>query len=552
MMIKKLFVNGRNIFSKRQASIFSAASILALAFGLSAFLGILRDRSLYAKFYACCAPQLDAYNAAFRLPDLIFRLLVIGALSASFIPVFSAQLEKNKEKAYQVASTVVNVLFLGFLTVSVLVFVFSRPLSGIIASGFSPAQIDLMAQLTRWMIGAQIFFLLSNFLTGVLQAQHRFLIPSLAPLLYNLSIIGAIELFSARWGIFAPALGVVVGAFLHFLIQLPLALSLGMVYVPKISFKLKGVRKILELMPPRALALGLGEVGETVILFVGSGLAAGSLSLFYLGQRLTRFFVRLFGTTIGQASLPVLSKQAQEKTLKNFNNTLFSSLKQALYLAFPAAAIFLILRVPMVRLAYGAQEFPWQATLTTGKVIAFLVPVIIFETVSDILVRSFYALRDTRTPLKISFLALVVNAAVAFLGVYYWNWRIFALALAGSLASMVQSGLLFILLLRKVQIEGWFSFFGNTIKKIGFASLLSAGLSWLLLRGLDSFVFNTTRLGGLVGLTLITGGGAILFYFGLTLFWGMVEAEAIWRWIRKITYLPKLTTTPMELPPQVD
>ncbi len=552
MMIKELFANGKRIFSRRQASIFSAASVLGLAFGVSALLGILRDRSLYAKFYACCAPQLDAYNAAFRLPDLVFRLLVIGALSASFIPVFSAQLEKDKKKAYQIASTVVNVLLGVFLLVSILIFIFSKPLSAIIASGFNPEQTLLMAQLTRWMIGAQVFFLLSNFLTGVLQAQHRFLVPALSPLFYNLSIIAAIEFFSNQWGIFAPAFGVLLGAFLHFLIQLPLALSLGLTYFPKVSFDLKGVRKILELMPPRALALGLGEITETIILFVGSGLAAGSLSLFYLGQRLTRFFVRLFGTTIGQASLPVLSKEAQEKSLKNFSRTLFSSLNQALYLAFPAAAVFLVLRIPIVRLAYGAQEFPWQATIKTGKVIAFLAPVVVLGVVNDILVRSFYALRDTRTPLKISFVALVVNTLVAFLGVYQWQWTVFALALANSAASLAQSGFLFIFLLRKIKLKNWLEIFGNPVKKIAIASGFTACLGWLLLRGLDAFIFNTARLGGLIGLTLISGGLSLAFYFGLTLVWNLKEAKAVWQWLRKVISLPKLTTSPMELPPQVD
>jgi putative peptidoglycan lipid II flippase len=551
-MIKQLFVNGKKIFSKQQSSIFSAASVLALAFGLSAFLGILRDRSLYAKFYACCAPQLDAYNAAFRLPDLVFRLLVIGALSASFIPVFSSQLDKDKKTAYQVASTVVNVLLAVFLGVSVLIFIFSKPLSSVIASGFSPEQTILMAQLTRWMIGAQVFFLLSNFLTGILQAQQRFLVPALAPLIYNLSIIGAVEWMSGQWGIFAPAFGVLIGAFLHFLIQVPLALSLGLKYFPQVSFKLKGVKKILELMPPRALSLGLGEIRETVILFVGSGLAAGSLSLFYLGQRLTRFFVRLFGTTIGQASLPVLSKEAEQKSLNNFSNTLFSSLKQALYLAFPAAAIFLVLRIPVVRLAYGAQEFPWQATIRTGKVIAFLAPIVVLGAVNDILVRSFYALRDTRTPLKISFLSLVVNTLIAFLGVYQWNWSVFALALASSMASLAQSVFLFIVLFKRIKVKKWGETFVHPVKKIVMSSIFAACLSWLLLRGLDTFVFNTARLAGLIGLTTISGGLAVVFYFALTLVWDLKEAKAIWKWLRKTFSLPKLTTSPVELPPQVD
>ena len=237
-MIKAILKNGSRLLSRRQSSIFSAATILAATFSVSAILGILRDRLLYARFYACCASQLDAYNGAFRIPDIIFRLLVTGALSAAFIPVFSEQLARNKKEAYRTASSVINILFLVLLVLVALVIIFSYPLSALITSGFTQEQVVLMSQLTRVMVFAQLFFLLSNFLTGVLQSYQRFLLPALAPVAYNLGIIFGIQVLAPYWGIFGPALGVVIGAGLHFFIQLPLVLALGFDYLPIASFRL--------------------------------------------------------------------------------------------------------------------------------------------------------------------------------------------------------------------------------------------------------------------------------------------------------------------------
>ena len=178
----------RRLSIKRQGSILSASLTLAVTFGLSAVLGFLRSRFLYARFFTCCTQQLDVYNAAFRIPDLIFKLLVTGALSASFIPVFSSYLHKNEAEAHRIASTVINSLLLFFLAISIFVLIFTHPLSNLIAAGFSPEQLHLMVQLTRILLIAQIFFLLSNFLTAILQVNQIFFIPALSPIVYNIFI----------------------------------------------------------------------------------------------------------------------------------------------------------------------------------------------------------------------------------------------------------------------------------------------------------------------------------------------------------------------------
>ncbi|MBU2592152.1 MAG: murein biosynthesis integral membrane protein MurJ [Patescibacteria group bacterium] len=548
-MIKALVGNGSKLFSRRQTSIFSAALILASAFGASALLGILRDRLLYARFYSCCADQLDAYNAAFRLPDIIFRLLVTGALSAAFIPVFSEQLVKSKTRAYQTASAVITALFLIFFGLSILLVVFSYPLSDLITSGFSNYQVFLMSQLTKLMVLSQLFFLMSNFLTGILQSFQRFLIPALSPIVYNLGIIFGILFLSPKLGIFGPALGVVIGAALHLLVQLPLSSALGFKYSFLLSFNLPGVRKILRLMLPRTLALGLGEIGETVALFLATSLPAGSLSLFYLAQRLTHFSSRIFGTTIGQASLPVLSKEVGAKRFDLFRQTLLSSLLQAAYFAFPAAALLLVLRVPIVRIAYGAEKFPWKATVATGRVVAFFAPLVVFNTINDILIRGFYALQDTKTPLFVSLFSLVVNTGIALYTTFILGFGTSGLALAITVAGFSQMSILMLIMIGRIKIEGLINDLFLPLFKMLFAGILSGAVAWFLLKGLDQRFLDTSRIVGLAVLFGLSIFGGSLSYFLLSLFLKIKEAGKMLKLMNSLFVWPKSAPPLVELPP---
>jgi len=261
-MVKNLFRNGATFLFKKQNTILSAAVILMITYAGSMVLGILRERILISNFYFCCKESLDAYYAAFRLPDMIFQLVVIGALSAAFLPVFSEQLVKDEKVAYKISSSLVNLLLLIYLLLAGVIFVFANQISGLITGGFSLDQIELMASLTRIMLFAQGFFLVSNFLTAIIQSHQRFIVPAVAPLLYNLGIIFSVLLFGPQIGIWSAAIGVVVGAFFHLLIQIPLAVKLGFSYEPIFDFHLPGVKEIFRLMLPRTLGLAVIRLKE--------------------------------------------------------------------------------------------------------------------------------------------------------------------------------------------------------------------------------------------------------------------------------------------------
>lgn len=489
--------------SKKQNTIFSASIVLAVTFGLSALLGFLRSRFLYAQFYSCCAVELDAYNAAFRIPDLIFKLLVSGALSASFIPVFSSYLHKDEAKAYSIASTVINLLLIAFVSISFFVLIFAHPLSAMVAPGFSPEQISLMANLTRILLVAQIFFLISNFLTGMLQVHQVFIIPSLSPIVYNISIIASILLLAPSFGIYGVVIGAVVGAMFHLVIQIPLAKSLGFRYSLQINPHLDGVKEIVRLMIPRTISIGLGEIENTVSLFFASTLAAGSLSLLNLAVQLMSLPSRIFGTTIGQASLPILSKNIARNELDLFRNTVRKVLAQSLFIAIPITTLILIHRVALIRIAFGAKEFPWSATLLTAKTLAYLTPAIISQAIIQILVRSFYALHNTKTPLQISFFSLLVNVVSSFFFITYTDLGIVGLAISISLGNVVQCIGLFYMFITIVDGQGWRQAYFN-YSKIALASLGMGIVSWASLQVLDLFVLDTSKTMSLIFLTSIS------------------------------------------------
>lgn len=486
------FSKFRKLLGRRQNSISSASVVLAITFGLSAILGFLRSRFLYAQFFGCCVLDLDAYNAAFRLPDLIFKLLVTGALSASFIPVYASYLHKDKKTAHRMASSIINILLLVFILCAIVIFIFARPLSNLIASGFTQYQVDLMVNMTRILLLAQIFFLLSNFVTGILHVGQNFLIPSLAPIIYNVFIILSIFTLVPIFGIYGPVYGAVVGAFFHLAIQLPLLHRRKFRYKLIIDRNLSGVKEVFRLMLPRSLSLGLGEIENTVTLFFASSLAAGSISLLNLSLQLIYLPSRIFGSTVGQASLPILSKSIARNQLDIFRETVRTTVLRSLFLALPISALILVNRVAIVRIAFGAKEFPWSATLLTAKTLAFLIPAITAQAIVQILVRAFYALHDTKTPLKISFVSLFFNVLTSYLFVNFTDWGILGLAVSASLSNLIQCLGLCIVFINKVDGEGWLKIYWK-IAKIFFASFISGLVSWLSLQIIDLFVFDTSK-----------------------------------------------------------
>lgn len=505
----------RLISQQKQSTILSASLVLAITFSISSVLGLLRNRFLYAQFFSCCVADLDVYNAAFRLPDLIFKLLVTGVLSASFIPVFSSYLHKNKKTADEIASTVINLLLIAFFIIAVIAYIFINPISKLIAGGFSSDQLILMASLSRILLIAQIFFLLSNFITAILQVNQIFIIPAISPIIYNLFIIISIFTLAPIFGIYGVAIGAVVGAFFHLAIQIPVVRHQGFVYSPIIKLKLKGVKEIFHLMVPRILSLGLGEIENTVTLFFASSLASGSISLLNLALQFMYWPSRIFGTTVGQASLPILSKNIAKNELEKFKDTVSKIIIQSLFIAIPITVIILVERVSIIRILYGSRQFPWSATLLTAKILAFLTPGIICQAVIQILIRAFYAFHNTKVPFLVSMISLIVTISTSFYFVNFTNLGVVGLAISASVGNIVQLLGLLIMFVRIVNGFNW-SLMLTKFYKIMISSILMGISSWLSIKFLDLFILDTTRVIPVLTLATISSLiGLIVYVFSV-------------------------------------
>jgi len=506
-MVQSLINHSRKFLQTEHKSILSAAFVIAASFMASAMLGLVRNHLLAARFFGGLEGNLDVYFAAFVLPDTIFQLLVVGAVSAAFIPVFQEHLDRGREEAHYLGNAALTTIGLILALVTVVLIIFARPIAGLMAH-YSPEKLDLMANLIRIMSLAQLLFTLSAFLTGILQSQRRFLIPAIAPLLYNLGSIIGIYFFSSSLGIYSAALGVVFGAFLHVIVQIPLVKHLG--FSPKLVFKPRhpGVITMLRLMPPRALALGLDQIERWVAVNLTSLLAAGSLSIFSFARQLYALPVSLFGVSLSQASFPTLSDEAAQSDLTKFKETLGKSLSQIFFFALPASVLVLVLRIPLVRLAFGARSFPWDATLLTARALALLSLSIAPLAVTQVLTRAFHALKDTRRPLYVGAFSMVVFTVSASYLSGKMGYGVLGITSMMSVSNYLDFILLYIFLRHRIGPihVSWRLF------KMLIASAATALALWGPMRLLDKYVFDTTRTLPLIGLTLIVSIVGFLVY----------------------------------------
>lgn len=508
---------------------------------LSQVLGVVRLRLLGSVFGL--SDTLGVYLASSRFPDLLFQIIVAGALYSAFIPVFNDFLSRGQEKeANRMASTLLLIGLAVFTVLSVILFIFAPLFLQLInlGSGFSDAQMSLMADLMRIMIAGQIIFLLGSFFSALLQSHNHFFIPGIALALYNLGIIVGIITLSDKFGIFAPAYGVILGSLIFVLLQIPLIKRVGFNFRPEISIRTPGVPEVIKLMWPRTLSLFVFHVGAIIILSLISFLPSPGRNYALFDYAQTLFFapIALFGQTVAQAAFPVLAKEKDK--INEFRATFLSSTNQILYLVLPASALLLVLRIPIVRLIYGAGKFDWDATVLIGRILAFFALSIFAQALIGLISRAFYALHDTKTPLIIGAFSTVFTLTLSMLFIFILNDKIVAanlyekfrlvpsgvegIALSYSLAGIVNVFILLIYLNKK--IGGIFSkelFFLPQVKIFTAAFFMAIAL-YIPIKLLDQLVFDTTRTINLILLTGISSFAGFSLYLFLTWFFNVKEA----------------------------
>jgi putative peptidoglycan lipid II flippase len=535
LSFSSLFKNNGNWLEQQQNSILSAASVLTVAYIISSLSGLLRQRLLISKFFDTPASQqaYEAFLVAFQIPDMMFQLIIIGALSAAFIPIFTTYKKQDQALAFQISSIMMNVLLLVFLVVGVIVFIWAEPLT-VWRTGhtFTPEQISIATRLTRIMLVAQFFFAVSNFLTGILQSFQRFIIPSIAPVLYNLGILMGVYLFAGSLGIYSAGLGVIIGAFMHMIVQLPLVMKLGFRYQFTFNVKLPGIREFFKLMPPRVLALSVNELRKLSLGFFATSLGNLSFVVMQLGLTLMAIPIRFFGVPISQASLPFLSDESDEKDRQRFTHLVLQSLNQIAFFTMPMSVLLLILRVPIVRLIFGTANFPWETTLATGRVVAIISISITVQGMVQLMMRAFYALKDTKTPFVIAMVDMIFYLLACAYFVFYTDLGVIGIALATSAAAFLEFILFIFFLNHKVKGLMSKAFWLPQFKMV-MASFLMAVFLYLPFKILDELVFNTTRTIELLGLTVTTTTIGMVVYIYFAMLFNIYELQTLLKVINR-------------------
>lgn len=511
VMVATLIQKGKAFVSAQQTSIMSAASIITAFSVVSALLGVLRLR-LLGSFFGTpdLRPLADAYLVAFRIPDLLFQLLVAGVLSATFIPVYSRVVHKDGAEAIEFVRSLSTLLTIVYAVVAIVAAVFAPQIISIM-TGPKFLLIDLSAQMTRIMLGSTFFLLLSNLLSGILQSHRRFLLPALSPVFYNFGIILGTVFLSRFIGIYGPALGVFLGAMIHFGIQLPEALRLGFSFLPKFSFRRSDVREVLTLMIPRGATLSTNYVEDFVGLFIVTSLGNTLVFLYSAASSLAAAPIRFFGVSIAQAALPFLSSRAREGDMQGFMKLLTQTLHQIAFFMFPAGALLFVLRIPIVRLAMGARELPWSDTVLMGRLVGLYAFSIAFLAMTHVVLRAFYALKETKTPFIIAFICMCINVVIMLVGASWGRLGLSAVALGPTVAAIIEFLLLLIFLFRKLGFFNANDFFVPQLKMLLATGLMGICL-YVPMKLLDKLVFDTTRVLGLLALTFVVSTGGIVCY----------------------------------------
>jgi len=407
-------------------------------------LGFLKLRIIAQLFGV--SHELDIFWAAFTIPDMLFMVVVAGSINAAIIPIFSDILYKKGEDTLNKFFNQLTYLIIALCTfIAIILFIFTPQITTFLIHSESLQNIlsfsnrinqedyEQFVYLTRVMMISPILLGISTLVTGYLQVRKQFFVTSLAPLIYNIAMVFGPIFFVTflKMGVEGIAFSAVLGSLLHFVIQIPtfykyyktsFSLSIG-TFIE--SAKNKYVWKAFKLAIPRMIAIFGEQVNVVVNTLISFSLAAGALSAYKFALSLHLFPVNIIGSAVAQVALPNMAQHSEDRG--KFQKVLNNSIQLALYLVLPIIAILIILRLPIIRLAYGTGAFDWRGTVLTAWCLALLALSVLGQTLAQILLRAFYALKDTWLPLIAISVGIILNIVFAFLLTnffsHYYDWR---------------------------------------------------------------------------------------------------------------------------------
>jgi putative peptidoglycan lipid II flippase len=435
------------MLSKSTRRILISALIVGAGFLVSKITGILDDLILARTIGP--GAELDAYYAAFGLPDLLFTLIAGGALAAAFIPVFTGFLTReDRSGAWQLFSAVANTAFIAAAIGSGLLAIFAPWIvAETVGRGFAQPYQELCANLMRVISIGTMTFAISGVVMCALQANQHFFLPALAPIMYNLGILAGVIFLAPTLGVWGAAIGVVIGSVLHLFVQVPGLIKFKAKWRAWLGWRDAQLRRVIRLMIPRIIGLGAVQLAGVVAISLASTLAAGSVTALNYGWRVMQLPETLIATAIATAAFPTLSEFAARGQIPQLRSTLRTTLLVILALTIPATIGLLIFGQWMVRVLYGTAP---EATLLITWAVQGYALGLIGHSMLEITARTFYAQQDTWTPLYVAVGAMLIAIIASFalqpvLGVG-------GLALANAIGVTVEVTTLLLILRRRLRL----------------------------------------------------------------------------------------------------
>lgn len=505
-----------------------AAVLLMVTIIISRILGYAREVVLYWLFGQ--AYITDAYRAAFSIPDFLYMLLVGGALSSAFIPIFSSCIASGREQdGWRSASIVFNYVLIFLILLVCFAYFYTLPLVNILAPGLPPEYLTLTVQLTRIMFMQTGFMVLNGFAMGILNSFNNFAAPAIGSLVYNLVIIVVGVLLQEQYGITAFAIGVVIGSALNFAVQIPALKKVGLKYYPSFDYKDKGFHQIMVLMIPVLAGLGVVQLNLFVTRNLASGLGAGAISALDLAQRLMNLPMGIFAVAIATAIFPTLTTLVANGEIAMFKRTTSLGLRAIFLVSIPASFGMAALGTHMISLLFEQGKFTGDMVETTYRVLIYYLLGLFAYSGIQVLNRSFYALKDTITPVIASALTIAANIVLSIILANIMKAE--GLALAYSLAGIINLLILILVLRFKAgRIDG-----AALIK--GF--LVSTGASvamYLTVQQVVNLLYGMLYFVEKINLIISVGAGilaGIIVYAALVYLFKLEETEVVLSMVKK-------------------
>lgn len=525
-------------------SVKSAAIVLASSTLLSALLGLFRDRLLNSYYLGTYPTGIDAYTAAFTIPDFMFFILTSGALSVSFIPVFNQRLTSgNKKSAWELSSSLLNLLAILTLITSVLIMIFADPLIRYVVSpGLDESGMILAINMTRVIAINPFLFSIVTVLTSIQQAVRRFVFYAFAPAIYNVGIIigitwftGGINLFGWQvfeGGIMGVALGVILGAVLQLIVALIGMFGLGFDYDFKINWKNQGFRTILKLLPPRSLDQGIDYVNSIVSTNLSSRMGAGAVRSFDQATSLQSMPVSLIGVAISTAFFPKLTEDVTGDDKSEFYETFRQALRMITWIALPVSIIAFFGRGYVT--SFIANIGNSDSNGTIASVLGTLCVAIFARSVFHIASRGFYAYQDTRTPFRVSIVAIGITIGLSILFTVL-GWGVDGLGIAQSLGAILEIAILLGILQKRSRGEILNKSFFRGFFRMLLATFITGCVAFSMTKFVPLMATDTSLVITIPKFLLITAvSGAA--YLAASYFLNIDEVKPLLAFIKKVLF----------------